>query len=111
MAKDSYWFIKERYKKGDYLYFIKFNKWLKIGYTSDLIARYNSIRFSLPEECELIGYFNTKKNIMLENAFINDLTDHKSTRGEWVLFNKSLFEEVIDHYSTLFNIQFIYPNV
>lgn len=105
--KNSYWFINERGIKQEYCYFILFNKWLKIGYTTDLISRYNSIRFSLPEECELLGYFKSVFSASIENYFINNLTDYKSTRGEWIVYDSVLFQECIEIISSRYKIKII----
>jgi len=104
---NPYWFICEKGIEADYLYFIRFNKWLKIGTTCNLIQRYNAIRFSLPEECELIGYFKTKMFLALENRFIEDLRNSgDGVRGEWVVWNEESFNQLVFFWSKEHNIEY-----
>lgn len=109
--KDSYWFIKEKGIKFGYTYFIRFNKWLKIGSTTNLVQRFNSIRFSLPEECSLIGFFKTDKYIHLENSFLTDMASSINERGEWVIWSEGVFNELVDFWEKQYNIKLIRNDV
>ena len=103
MNNQTYWFIDEKNVIAEYCYIIRFNKWFKIGYTTNLITRFNSIRFSLPEECQLIGYYKTDRAAHLESFLISELTDYKSTRGEWVLADVIKFNECLLNIVETFN--------
>lgn len=106
--KDAYWFTKNK-TKGSFVYIIKFQKYFKIGYTTNLLTRFTVINFSLPEKCQLVGYFETDNinGLSLEAAILNDLLPY-NTKGEWVKCTESQLKEVLTHWELIFKIKLIY---
>ena len=65
-----------------YVYFIKCDKWFKIGATTDVKSRFNSIQVCNPFPVELI-YKIKSNNMHLTEILFQDMFGRAEKRGEW----------------------------
>jgi hypothetical protein len=85
--------IKDESKKGDYLYIIKCDIYYKIGITSNIESRLNSLQCGNPFELEIVCAFRVKNANKLEKALHSGLKIFNHKR-EWFILDLDFVEDL-----------------
>jgi hypothetical protein len=73
------------------LYFIKFQKYVKIGISTNMALRISTIQSYLPEKLKVLATF---KYFGCYETQIHQQLDHLRVRGEWFLFSDEITQMI-----------------
>jgi len=96
--------MREKINQKGSVYIIQFYKWFKIGSSKDPILRLNQIKgkTKLPCKFELIATFETEHYKQVEKELHVKYGKFR-VNGEWFIFTKGWFEEILDTNNYNFN--------